>query len=102
MPYSKETYQAAERELKERRNRALAEREQRHSEAVARIPEILELENTMAKAGLDSIKAIGMNTEDATACIQRLAAINLQAQIQRRNLLTENGFPPDWLDDRYT
>ena len=65
MPYSKETYQAAERELKERRNRALAEREQRHSEAVAKIPEILELENTMAKAGLDSIKAIGMNTEDA-------------------------------------
>lgn len=102
MPYSKETYQAAERELKERRNRALAEREQRHSEAVAKIPEILELENTMAKAGLDSIKAIGMNTEDATACIQRLAAINLQAQMQRRNLLTENGFPPDWLDVRYT
>ncbi|MDD6275268.1 MAG: ATP-binding protein [Clostridia bacterium] len=101
MPYSRETYEAAEREIKERRKRALAEREKRHSEAVAVIPEILELENTMSKAGLDAVKAIGMNPDTSADYIKRLAKVNMDAQEKRRKLLADNGFAPDWLDVHY-
>ena len=101
MSYSKETYEASEREMKSRRDRADSEREKRHGEVIAKIPEIAALENTMAKAGLDTIKAIGMNAEDGTAYIRKLAEVNIAAQNERRRLLSENGFAPDYLDTRY-
>lgn len=101
MAFSKDTYDKADREIKRRLNEALSEREKRHSEAVRKIPEILVIEDTMAQAGLATIKAVGMGNggEDF---IKKLAEINLDAQAKRRKLLVENGFTEDWLDVRYT
>ena len=48
MAYSKETYKKAEQELAQRRNRALAEREEHHRIAVEAVPEILEVEERMS------------------------------------------------------
>ncbi|MBP3442923.1 MAG: ATP-binding protein [Clostridia bacterium] len=101
MAFSKDTYDKADREIKRRLNEALSERERRHSEAVEKIPEILVIEDTMAQAGLATIKAVGMGngSEDF---IKKLADINLDAQKKRRDLLVANGFTEDWLDVRYT
>ena len=102
MAYSKETYKKAEQELAQRRSRALAEREEHHRIAVETAPEILEAEEKMSRAGLATIKAIGMGAADAKEYIQTLSEINLEAQAQRRLLLKSNGFPEDWLDVHYT
>ena len=102
MTYSKETYKKAEQELAQRRSRALAERENHHRIAVETVPEILEAEEKMSRAGLATIKAVGMGAADAKEYIQKLSEINLEAQAQRRLLLKSNGFPEDWLDVHYT
>ena len=101
MAFSKDTYDKADREIKRRLNEALSEREKRHSEAVEKIPELLVIEDTMAQAGLATIKAVGMGNggEDF---IKKLAEINLDAQKKRHALLVANGFTEDWLDVRYT
>ncbi|MEE1064710.1 MAG: ATP-binding protein [Acutalibacteraceae bacterium] len=101
MAFSKDTYDKADREIKRRLNEALSERERRHSEAVAKVPELLVIEDAMAQAGLATIKAVGMGngSEDF---IKKLAEINLDAQDKRRKLLVANGFTEDWLDVRYT
>lgn len=101
MAFSKDTYDKADREIKRRLNEALSAREERHSEAVEKIPELLVIEDTMAQAGLATIKAVGMGNggEDY---IKKLAEINLDAQKKRRELLIANGFTEDWLDVRYT
>ena len=102
MAYSKETYKKAEQELAQRRSRALAERENHPRIAVETVPEILEAEEKMSRAGLATIKAVGMGAADAKEYIQKLSEINLEAQAQRRLLLKSNGFPEDWLDVHYT
>lgn len=102
MAYSKETYKKAEQELAERRNRALAEREEHHRIAVAAVPEILETEEKMSSAGLATIKALGMGADDAKEYIRKLSEINLAAQTQRSLLLKNAGFPENWLDVRYS
>lgn len=101
MAFSKDTYERADREIKRRLDEALYQRERRHSEAVDKIPELLEIEDTMAQAGLATIKAVGMG-EGGEDFIKKLAAINLNAQEKRRQLLVANGFTPDWLDVHYT
>lgn len=101
MAYSADTYKKAERELKNRREKALLDREKRHAEAVKKIPEILELEAEMSSAGLAAVKAVGMGA-DAKEYIDRLAKINLEAGEKRTALLKENGFPEDWLKVRYS
>lgn len=102
MAYSKETYKKAEQELAQRRNRALAEREDRHRIAVENVPEILETEERMSAAGLATIKALGMGAVDAKEYIRKLSEINLNAQAQRRMFLKKAGFPEDWLDVHYS
>ena len=102
MAYSKETYKKAEQELAQRRNRALAEREEHHRIAVEAVPEILEVEERMSSAGLATIKALGMGAADAKEYIKKLSKINLSAQAQRKLLLKNGGFPVDWLDVRYS
>ena len=101
MAFSKETYEAAEREMKRRRSEALLKREEHHDAAVRVAPEILEQEAIMAKAGLDTVKAVGMGN-DSERYIMNLARINLDAQNRRKELLKANGFPEDWLDVPYT
>mgnify|MGYP000009388227 FL=1 len=102
MAYSKETYKKAEQELAQRRNRALAEREEHHRIAVEAVPEILEVEERMSSAGLATIKALGMGAADAKEYIKKLSKINLSTQAQRKLLLKNGGFPVDWLDVRYS
>lgn len=100
MAYSRNTYEKAEAELNRRRKEALLNKEKHHDEVVKKIPEILELEETMSAAGLATVKAVGMGA-DGENYIMNLARINLKAQEERKALLKKNGFPEDYLDIHY-
>lgn len=76
-------------------------RQQRHDEIVKKAPEILEYEEIMARAGIDTVKAVGMGQEGKDF-ILHLAKKNLDAQNKRKELLKANGYPEDWLDVKYT
>lgn len=101
MAYSRDTFEKAEHEMKRRRSEALKERTLRHSEAAEKIPEILECEDAMSRAGLETIKAVGMGAQGEDY-IMNLARVNLEAQARRRALLKANGYSEDWLDVHYT
>lgn len=102
MAYSKEAYQKAEQELQKRRNSALTEREMRHSKIASEFPELSAIEEKMVKAGLDTIKAVGMKSEDSKKYIESLAVTSLKAQAERKQLLKNAGYPEDYLDVKYT
>lgn len=101
MSYTTAEYESARRELERRRNTAEREREKRHSEVAAKVPEILETEKEMSAAGLAVVKAVSLG-EDAVRYVRELEKINLEAQKKREKLLVENGFPADYLKVKYT
>lgn len=97
MSYSPKIYELAAEELQRRRTRAFAEQKKRHDEATAKIPRLLELEKEMADTGLATVKAIGMGA-DAGKYIEALAKQNLAAQDERGRLLTNAGYPKNYLE----
>ncbi len=101
MSYSAAEYETARRILEQRRSRAEKTREQRHDEVTAKIPEILNIEREMARAGLAVVKALSLG-EDAVNYVKQLEQSNLDAQRRRTILLIENGYPPDYLQPQYT
>ncbi len=101
MSYTASEYESARRELEKRRSSAERERERRHNEVAAKIPEILDIEQEMSRAGLEVVKALSLG-EDAVRYVKELERINLEAQSKREKLLVENGFPKDYLKTKYT
>ncbi len=97
MSYSQKTYERATAELERRRDRAQAEQEKRHAEAIKKLPELLEIEKEMSATGLAVVKAIGMGG-DAQEFIKKLAVQNLAAQAHRIKLLATVGFSKDYLE----
>lgn len=100
MGYSAEIYRKAALTLEQRRTRAQATAKQHKEEAERKIPELRILDNEIAQAGLDAVKAIGMK-ENAEAFIQALSEKSLQAQKVRGELLHAAGFPEDYLAVHY-
>lgn len=100
MGYSAEIYKKAALTLEQRRTRAEATAKQHKEEAERRISELRRLDNEIAQAGLDAVKAIGMK-ENAEAFIQALSEKSLQAQKKRTELLRAAGLPEDYLVAHY-
>lgn len=101
MAYSSEIYIKATEELRRRRADAENARKIKHDAVCLKFPEILDLEREMAVTGADAIKAIGMG-EDAEKYIDTISRTNLRAQEKRKKILTDNGYPADYLDVKYT
>ncbi len=75
--------------------------EQKKAELGTVSPELREINNKIARAGLDALKAIGMG-QDANEYIKNLAEENLKLQKRRAEILAELGLPADVLDVHYT
>lgn len=101
MPYNPRVYKKAKQLLAERRQNAENELERRHAQVIKRCPEILELENRMARQGADIVRAIGLG-EDAQPFIDKLARDNLLVQQQRRAAILAAGFDENYLSVKYT
>lgn len=102
MKYEEAVYERAEKELALRKARAEKERERRHREVTEKIPEIIEIEREMAVTGLEAAKAIGMGKGKGEEYIERLKNFNLAAQERREKILTEAGYPKDYLTVKYS
>lgn len=101
MAYKRSVYEEAKRRLDLRRMEAENAQEMRHSAAVMKCPEILDIENEMASYGAQVIKAVGMGA-DAKEFINNLSVKSIAAQDKRKALLRKNGFSEDYLDVKYT
>ncbi|MCL2023699.1 MAG: ATP-binding protein [Oscillospiraceae bacterium] len=88
-------------ELSRRRREAENSYLKLRRKALAQIPELVELENTIASACSDICKVIGIG-EDAYRVLEEIKRKNLEAQEQARELLAKHGFPSDALRVRYT
>ncbi len=100
MSYTTAEYEAARRELERRRKEAEQLQQKRHDEIAAKIPEIISVENEMAGTALSVIKALGMG-KDSVAYVKQLESASLNAQKRRAELLTQNGYPEDYLKVKY-
>lgn len=100
MPYGKEIYAQARRELQRRRTQAEREAQRRHDETVERYPALVRIEREMAEAGHSIVYALGR--PDAEKFLKGLEKQSRAAQERRRNLLQKAGLPDDYLDTPYT
>ncbi len=100
MTYSTYEYEQARRILDERRSNAERKQKLRHDEFAVKFPELLQIEQEMANAGLSAIKGLGMG-KDAEAYIKLLEKASLKSQARRAELLKENGYPEDYLKTQY-
>lgn len=101
MSYSKATLSEATRILESRRNKAQRIQIARHLEVTEKIPLISKYEAQLSETGLSVVKAIGMGS-DAKEYIDNLSKLNLSVQESIRKLLTENGYPENYLETPYT
>ena len=101
MSYKRSVYVKAKEILSERKITAEREAEIRHSAAIARCPEIAQIEREMASHGAEVVKAVGMGA-DLDEFIMNLSTANIKAQEKRKELLKTAGFPEDYLEVKYT
>ncbi len=89
--------------LTERRRLAVIENDRRIQEINRKIPQIREINSQLFNTGKDLIKIIsGNQSNDVQNKIEQLKNYNIGAQAMARQLLTENGYPADYLDMHYT
>lgn len=101
MSYTTAEYEAARRELENRRSNAEKLQQKRHDEIAEKIPEIIKIEAEMAQTALSVIKALGMG-KDSVNYVKQLEKASLSAQAKRAELLKQNGYPEDYLKVKYT
>lgn len=89
--------------IRSRRQRAINENERHIEEVNKKIPQIKEINDALFRTGKELIRYIGSaGIEASQAEIERIKQQNLSSQVLVRKLLTDNGFPADYLDIHFT
>lgn len=97
-----EIFNKAQAIMTNRRMTAVQENERRINEINEKIPQIQEINNRIFNTGRELIKIISSkNKADVDMKIKQLRSFNLAAQDMCRQILTENGYPADYLDMHY-
>ena len=99
MKFSEDVYIKAEVELKKRQENAEKLAEMRRKQILNKHPELLEIENIIRNAALEVIKGLGSGKK---VDVKALSEKNLEAQKQKAELLTKNGYPEDYLEPQYS
>lgn len=99
MKFSETVYLKAEAELKKRREAAEQLAEIHRSTVLKQHPELKSIENEIRDAALSAVKSVGSGV---LPDINALAQKNLAAQEKKRRLLSDAGFPPDYLEPHYS
>ncbi|MDL2234262.1 ATP-binding protein, partial [Ruminococcaceae bacterium OttesenSCG-928-L11] len=101
MGYPKQVHEAAWSKLTQRRDaarsRAVAHRQEIHKA----IPEIALLERKMAATAAGITKAVIAAPAESEALIAKLGRENSALQREREALLTEAGYPADYLEEKF-
>lgn len=89
--------------ITDRRLKAINENEARIAEINNKIPQIREINDTLFNTGKEIIRIISeAKGHDVSQEIERIRNNNLGAQAMCRQLLVNNGYPPDYLNIHYT
>ncbi len=101
MGYSSTAYERAEAEINNRRVRSEAENQLRIEKIEAEIPEIKELNSQLSATSIDLAKMILNHDGNLKENLERLRVNNLYCQKSIGRLLTEHGYPTDYLEVKY-
>ena len=98
-----EIFEKAMDMIRSRRQSAVLENERRMNEINEKLPQIREVNNVLFNTSSELVKLIGTGSgPEIDRKLEELKQYNLGAQKMSRQLLTENGYPDDYLDMHYT
>ena len=100
MSYEKETYLRIKAEYSKKYQKAQRRATEHLAEVQAKLPEVWELDRTLATTGMDIMDAI-MNGEDPEQKVRELEARNNELLRKRAELLRAAGYPEDYTDVHY-
>ncbi|MBQ1546424.1 MAG: ATP-binding protein [Clostridia bacterium] len=100
MGYGKEIYAKAENALSIRRQRAMTDADARRERIYSEMPDVRELEMTIAHTGVSTAKAIFAGG-DAREQLIKLRDENLKTQTRLRAVLASHGYTPEDLEERW-
>lgn len=102
MSYSKNIYMIAQAKLEKRQRQARDELDIRREKAYSAIPQLAEIQSRIAACGAQVIGAFAKGSgAQGRAYVEKLAKESLEAQKERKALLTAAGFPEDYLEPHY-
>lgn len=84
------------------REKNAAEHERRQNKIYAEIPEIGRIDARLRSQMVDLTKLVLSGKPSSQSAMEELKSQNLDLQIRKAELLTENGYPSNWLDDIYS
>ena len=99
MPYDGKLLARARDALDQRRAANQAEQQRRLSLVYARVPEIQQIDLRMRAQMAELVKLTLSRRPDLTERIEELKKENLDLQVRRAELLTEQGYGMDYLDE---
>lgn len=101
MGYNKKAYIQTREIFKNREERAREDAFMRKCEVEAAVPEIREINNSLASAGAEIAIELARGKENIEQRINALRDKNLALQERRAALLAENGYPADYLKPQF-
>ena len=99
MPYDGKILARAREQLERRRAANQAEQQRRLSVAYARVPEIQQIDMRMRAQMAELVRLTLTHRSDLKERIEALEKENLELQIRRAELLVEQGWPVEFLDE---
>ena len=99
MPYDGKILARAREQLEQRRAANQAEQQRRLSAAYARVPEIQQIDARMRAQMAELVRLTLSRKADLAERIEELKKENLDLQVRRAELLVEQGWPVEFLDE---
>ena len=102
MPYNPRILAKARADLNKIREENSAEHQRRLELVYHRVPEIEQIDRKLRVQMVDLARLAFSRSTNQNEKIASLKEDNLNLQIRRAELLTDNGFPPSWLDEIFS
>lgn len=99
MAYDGKLLARARRRLEERRIENEAERQRRTEQVYARVPELQSIDAQLRRQMAELARLALSHPADLNERLSALRSANLDCQMRRAELLTEHGWPLDYLDE---
>ncbi|MBR5095024.1 MAG: ATP-binding protein [Oscillospiraceae bacterium] len=99
MPYEGKLLGRARAQLEARRMANMAEQQRRTIQVYSRVPEIRQIDDTLRAQMAEVVRLTIARKPDLVQQLEALAKSNQDLQMRRVELLVENSFPQDYLDE---
>ena len=100
MAYDSNVLRRATQRLTEERERRESERDLRRAEIYQKLPQAAQIDRQLSRTILDIIAASLRRGDDPAPAIEEVRRSNQALQARRAELLRQNGYPDDALDER--